>query len=315
MTKGKPRVSIGLPVYNGEKYLKPTLDSILCQTFTDFELIISDNGSNDRTKEMCEEYAANDKRIIYHRNINNLGIAPNYNLVFELSSGDYFKWADYDDILSPNFLAECLEVLDNNPDVAVCFSKIKLINKDGEFIEEYDPLPETVGLEPHKRFRNLILEPDHVAAQVSGLMRANIIKESIMHGSYPSSDEVILANLALLGEFYEIPERLMSIRFHPEQSTSGVLASERARVISFDTSLKGQVILIKWLYFKDCILSIKGAPISAYQKILCYLHMLHWLLLPKNFRSMVKDMLLAIHQRIPIFPKLYQETLDAPYKF
>ena len=80
----KPRVSIGLPVCNGENYLKQALDSIMAQTYTDFELIISDNASTDRTAQICKEYANRDPRIRYYRNEKNLGAARNFNYVFEL---------------------------------------------------------------------------------------------------------------------------------------------------------------------------------------------------------------------------------------
>ncbi|GIK40320.1 MAG: glycosyl transferase [Chloroflexota bacterium] len=314
MTQNKPRVSIGLPVYNGEFHLKETLDSILCQTFSDFELIISDNGSTDRTQQICEDYMAKDTRIKYYRSVKNLGIAPNYNRVFELSSGEYFKWADYDDLLAPDFLAKCVEVLDNHPEVAVCFPKAKVIDENGTFLEDYDPLPDTSSLEPHVRFGKLIVTNDNRVVQASGLMRAGLVKKTVMHGSYPCSDEVFLAHMALLGYFYEIPDRLFFVRIHPKQSTRGVLASERARVVFFDTSLKDKMVLVKWLYFKDSLRAINTSPINTYQRICCYFHMMRWLLIPKNLRSMVKDMLLAIHERIPLFPRLYQEVLDTANK-
>ena len=99
-----PRVSIGLPVYNGELFLENALDSILSQTYSDFELIISDNASDDKTEEICRSYAARDKRVRYSRNAHNLGAAPNYNRVYHLARGRYFKWASHDDVLAPEFL-------------------------------------------------------------------------------------------------------------------------------------------------------------------------------------------------------------------
>ncbi|HRQ40414.1 MAG TPA: glycosyltransferase family A protein [Chloroflexota bacterium] len=314
MLQNKPRVSIGLPVFNGERYLSDTLDSILNQTFTDFELVIADNGSTDGTRQICEAYAAKDKRIKYHRSSTNLGIAPNYNRAFELSSGEYFKWADYDDLIAPDFISKCLDVLENHPDVSVCFPKGKVIDENGVVLEDYDPLPDTSSPEPHVRFGNLLLSNDNRVIQASGLMRANLVKKTVMHGSYPCSDEVFLAHIALLGAFYEIPERLFFVRLHSQQSTRGVLASERSRVVFFDTSLKDKIVLIKWLFFKDCLVAIRHSSISAYQKMRCYLHMVQWVLMRQNFRSMIKDMLLAVHQRIPLFPRLYQETLDAANK-
>jgi glycosyltransferase involved in cell wall biosynthesis len=311
MSGNKPRVSIGLPVYNGDRYIRETLDSILSQSFSDFELIIADNCSSDETQQICEEYANKNSRIIYHRNEKNLGAAPNYNLAFELSSGEYFKWADYDDILSPDFISRCVEVLDSHPEVAVCFPRAKFIDENGDFLQDYDPQPDVSSSLPQVRFEKLLLAHDHRLAQVSGLMRASVIGKTVMHGSYPCSDEVLMAQLALFGSFHEIPERLFFLRMHPNMSSKGMLASERARVHFFDTSLKGKAVPIKWLYFKNCIIAINHSPITLSQRIFCYVSVLRWLFRVPNFRSFVKDILLEFHQRIPIFPKMYQETLDA----
>src|SRR5207244_10480282 len=111
-TSKMPRVSIGVPVYNGERYIAETLDSLLAQTFEDFELIISDNASHDRTEGICRAYAAKDSRIRYVRNSTNLGAARNYRLAVELSSGEYFRWANCDDLFAPTSLSRCVEVLD-----------------------------------------------------------------------------------------------------------------------------------------------------------------------------------------------------------
>src|SRR5690349_812781 len=92
-----PQVSIGLPVYNGEKYLLNAIGSLLKQDFEDFELVISDNASTDKTEAMCHEFAAKDKRIRYHRNETNIGATGNYNRVFRLSNGEFFRWASHDD--------------------------------------------------------------------------------------------------------------------------------------------------------------------------------------------------------------------------
>src|SRR5436190_12174806 len=93
-----PIVSIGLPVFNGERYLRQALDSLLGQDFQDFELIISDNASTDRTAEICRAYVAKDRRIRYYRNESNIGSAPNYRRVFELARGEFFKWCSHDDV-------------------------------------------------------------------------------------------------------------------------------------------------------------------------------------------------------------------------
>jgi hypothetical protein len=204
-----------------------------------------------------------------------------------------------------------VDVLDKNPGVACAFPKTRLIDQNGHLIQDFEPPDDACSLKAHIRFKSLILDPDHIVSQASGLMRREQVGKTVMHGSYPCSDEVFLAHLALLGNFYEIPEYLFLYRIHPKQSTKGVLASERARVRFFDTSLEGKVVLIKWLYFKNCIHAINNSTISMYQKIHCYVYMLRWLLMLRNFRSISKDILLAIHQHVPLFPRVYKEALDA----
>ncbi|NES80204.1 MAG: glycosyltransferase family 2 protein [Moorea sp. SIO2B7] len=127
-----PRVSIGLPVYNGEKFLKQAIDSILAQTFKDFELIISDNASTDKTEQICREYAAKDKRISYYRNNENRGAAWNFKYTFDLARAKYFKWAAHDDVCATNFLASCVEVLDNDPSVVLSYPKTIFTKADGQ---------------------------------------------------------------------------------------------------------------------------------------------------------------------------------------
>ena len=115
-----PKVSIGMPVYNGEKYIREALDSLLAQTFTDFELIISDNASTDGTEAICREYAARDPRIRYVRQSENRGPTANFHFVLDEAVGEYFMWAAYDDLWGNHFLAQALGRM-NSPDVGFAF--------------------------------------------------------------------------------------------------------------------------------------------------------------------------------------------------
>jgi Glycosyltransferases involved in cell wall biogenesis len=148
-----PKVSIGLPVFNGEKYLREAIDSILAQTFTDFELIISDNASTDRTEEICKEYEAKDPRVRYYRNELNLGAAPNYNRLVELSRGEYFKWACHDDLCAPEFLEKCVEILEQNSPIILCYTRTLIIDENGKPI--LDDFGDDLNLQmpkPHERY-------------------------------------------------------------------------------------------------------------------------------------------------------------------
>ena len=106
-----PRVSIGIPVYNGENFLEEAIRSVLAQTYQDLELVIADNASSDRTAEIGQDFAASDGRVRYVRNARNLGAAPNYNRVWEQSRGDLFKWLSHDDRILPGYVAATVAAL------------------------------------------------------------------------------------------------------------------------------------------------------------------------------------------------------------
>jgi glycosyltransferase involved in cell wall biosynthesis len=310
-THAHPRVSLGLPVYNGARYLRAALESSVAQTFDDWELLICDNASTDGTAEICSEFVRRDRRIRYYRSATNRGAAPNYNWAFRLASGEYFKWADYDDVIAPQFLQECVRVLDRQPDVMVCYTRAHLIDETGAVVSEYDPLPDTSSERPHVRFGNLLLAQDHRLIQASGVLRSRAVRRTRLHESYPCSDEVLLAHLALLGRYHEIPDRLACIRVHAEQSTKGVLASERARVLFFDTSLEGRAVPIRWQYFCGGMRAIREAALPVWERVLCYGQMARWLARKQNLRSVVKDVLLMTNEVIPVFGRLYQEAVTA----
>lgn len=281
-----------MPVYNGEKYIEAALDSILSQTFTNFELIISDNASTDRTAEICKSYTAKDKRIQFFRSEKNLGASPNFNRVFKLSSGEYFKWAAHDDILAPEFLSRCVDVLNQNPTTVLCYPKARIIDENGKFLGVHTFKADINSPKPQIRFRNLVLNPD-TAFQVFGLMRANIARKTRLIGNYPASDLVLLAELVLYGDFIEIPEPLFFPRYHPDQSIKGQWRVERDRVLWFDTSLEGRILLPKWLYLLAYLQSINRSPVKRYEKIFCYAQMVRWVFIPSHIRALGKDLYLA----------------------
>lgn len=123
-----PRLSIGLPVYNGERYLSKSLTALLGQRYDDFELIISDNASTDGTEDICRDYLARDRRVKYVRQPRNIGLAPNHNFVFQQARGDLFKWASYDDLYGRDLLLRCVEALDEHPHVVLSHAHQALID-------------------------------------------------------------------------------------------------------------------------------------------------------------------------------------------
>ena len=110
-------VSIGLPVFNGERFLRASLDSIVTQTYGATEIIIADNASTDSSVAICEEYAARDPRIRLLRGEVNRGAAWNHNRVLQEAQGEYFKWGAADDVMAPRFLECCVAALENRREI------------------------------------------------------------------------------------------------------------------------------------------------------------------------------------------------------
>src|SRR5712691_1090037 len=161
-----PLLSIGLFVYNGERFLEEVLHSILSQTFTDFELIISDNASTDRTGELAQAYAKRDDRIRYYRNEKNMGAGWNVRRVYELATGKYFKWAAADDLLEPDLLRRCVEILESDPDCVVAYARTKEVDENGTFIKNYITPMKTDSSDPVERFRGILMTGGDMCYQI-----------------------------------------------------------------------------------------------------------------------------------------------------
>lgn len=210
-----PRLSIGMPVFNGEKYLASVLDSLLNQTYSDFELIISDNASADGTQEICLGYAARDRRVCYHRNPENIGAARNFHHVFSLSSSEYFAWTAHDDIYDSEYMRKCIDVLDRDPSVLVCYSKTTAIDAHGDFLRNIDVEVDTTSQYANVRLYNAIAV-DYLCIQMYGVMRSSALRKVKTFAGYNGFDRNMLAELCLLGKLYEIPEHLFFHRLYQD---------------------------------------------------------------------------------------------------
>ena len=260
MSNGEPLVSIGLPVYNGERYLSEAIDSVLAQTHDQLELIIADNASTDATEEICRRYAAEDGRVRYHRNPENLGAAPNYNMTFHLASGEYFKWIAHDDRCAPDFVRQCVEVLGAEPQVAVCYSRTRLIDEHGDVTQEYSDGLHLRQERPYERFRQLLANPGW-CNPIFGLMRSAVLERTPLIANYPRSDRNLLAELSLYGQFHELPDLLLDRRVHPQISTE-VHVDERDLAVWFDTRNRDRRVLPRWNRYTDYGKMLWRAPIG-----------------------------------------------------
>ena len=292
MKSSTPKVSIGLPVYNGEKYLALALDSVLKQDFADFELIISDNASTDGTAEICKAYAARDPRIRYYRNEVNIGSAPNYEKVFRLARGEFFKWHAHDDLLLPGFLSRCFEVIDAAPpSLVLVYPRCEIIDERGNQLGRRPNSVETWEKQPYKRLAHVLRRlssPD----PIWGLIRTDVLRRTKLTGTVSYTvfywDDCLLAEVALYGEILEIPEVLSQRRSHYGNALEMISMNQDSTVCHSPTkaSRKTRQALLAWTnpsnagkkvwlpnWEERCLEYVKRiyhTPLPLYQKLLCY---------------------------------------------
>ena len=264
--KIQPKVSIGLAVFNGERYLREALDSILAQTFTDFELIICDNCSTDGTVEICKAYAESDPRISLHLSERNRGAAWNFNRAFEYSRGKYFRWAAHDDKVAPVLIERCVKVLDNNPDVVLCYPKTVVIDEAGETKKYYSDHLDLHSVDPSQRFNDFLFCPYRENHLIFGLMRRDVLKKTLLHQPYEASDRILVAEMILRGQISEIDEYLFFRRDHPMTSRHANIGTRQInawfdpnrKTIVHSTTLRVFLEYIKFplripLHFQDAL--------------------------------------------------------------
>ncbi|HWO93877.1 MAG TPA: glycosyltransferase family 2 protein [Dehalococcoidia bacterium] len=227
MAQAAPKVTIGVPVYNGERFLAEALDSALAQTYGDFEIIISDNASQDGTDEIARSYVARDARVRFVENQTNVGAARNYNKLVRLARGRYFKWLAADDIMAPEFLARCIDVLERHPDVALAYPRTRCIDEDGLVYPDDPWSPMVWPAEPSARMRLYLEAAPWAPVLVFGLMRTEALRRTRLIGPYPGGDLNFVAELALEGAFVELTPALLFFRLHADSLTWAKADPER----------------------------------------------------------------------------------------
>lgn len=205
-----PLVSIGMAVFNCERFLPESIESLLAQDYENFELIISDNASEDRTQEICLEYQARDPRIQYSRNATNMGSIFNGTKVRNLARGKYFMWASDHDLRHPTFLSKGVAVLEDDPEVVLCYSRAQRIDVNGNFLALGPDYLDTRGMSPPARFLHL-LNNNCGGEIIYGLYRLEKTKH-IKCKAVWASDVYFLAALTLEGTIAHLPEVLFSLR-------------------------------------------------------------------------------------------------------
>ena len=212
-----PLVSIGLPVYNGERFLEAAAKSLLGQSYRNIELVICDNASEDGTERICAELAQTDSRVRYERLSSNIGALPNHNRVLERSQGDYFMWSSHDDIWDHCYVEKCLQALEATPGMIAAYSLTGLINENGDWLEPMKCTNDLQDKSAPRRFAQLVdlysmIEP------VYGVIRMTALREVGLMPMHPAADRVVFAGLALRGRIALVPEALYFRRQHAQRS-------------------------------------------------------------------------------------------------
>jgi len=299
-----PRLSIGLPVYNGERYVGEAIESFLAQTMGDFEMVICDNASTDATEQICRGYAEHDRRIRYHRNPHNIGANGNFNRVAHLAIAEYFKWAAADDRCAPTYLAACLEQLEKDKTSALCHSLTGLIDARGRdvisempprqlsYIAPIDPPRHLDSLSPVGRLYQVLLRT-RWCFEIFGVVRRTMLLATGLQGNYYGSDKVVLASLALMGPFHEVPEVLFYRRCHPLQSTS--LISAQARQEWSCPTVPKTVFIPQWSCIRGYAHAVQSIPMFPFERAACRLLLARYILQFRKIGGLAESVLAGLY--------------------
>ena len=270
------RLTIGLPVYNGEDFLTESLESLLGQTYDDFELIISDNASTDRTAEICKQYAKVDSRIRYIRQDYNIGLVRNEQFVMRQAAGELFKLAAHDDLYARDLLKKCIRALDANPKVVVAHCWEARIDAQGSVIEAMKYSAAVDRPQTPERFRSMLF--DGWDDYTYGVMRTDVLLRTHLCGSHHMADRSINVELSLYGPFYLVPEWLY---FRREHAYMVAPLSVRERCVALDprraNRLWHPIVRLYAEYFWSYIAAIHRAPLTSAERRECYRVFASWL--------------------------------------
>tara|TARA_B100000315_G_scaffold253913_1_gene293782 strand:- start:1761 stop:2684 length:924 start_codon:yes stop_codon:yes gene_type:complete len=202
-------VTLGLPAYNSDQCIGTAIESILCQTFSDFELIVSDDASTDYTYKVCREYQEKDNRFFFIRNKKNIGAINNFNIVLNKARGKYFAWVSDHDIWDPDWLHELVHVLERNPSVVLTYPIEENIDAFGEIFESSCHKKfETHGIERRERIKALYLRGEGYGAKACGLFRREALEKAGIYRNYLMPDVLLLWEISMYGSLKFVPKKL-----------------------------------------------------------------------------------------------------------
>lgn len=297
-----PRVGLGMPVYNGEDYLAEAIDSVLAQTFDDFELTICDNASTDGTEEICRHYVGVDDRVRYVRNRWNIGGGPNNNRAFELSRGELYRIANHDDVLEPSLIEKCVGLLDGTPEAVAVYPSTVDINEVSERVGRLDPQPRFASPDPAVRIWEA-LRFDIEPMAIFGVLRTDVVRQTGLLAATPSADRIWLAELLMHGPFIELEEPLFLHREHPERSTRSA-GRGHASMAWWDPTSVRTFAFPYWRMIRNLARAINRSPLSRQERWEARKILIRWAGVNRHYQKLIYD--LAIPLR-PLIDRLYSD--------
>jgi polysaccharide pyruvyl transferase WcaK-like protein/glycosyltransferase involved in cell wall biosynthesis len=275
-TGHRPALTLGLPVRNGERFLEAALDALLAQTFTDFELIISDNASTDRTPTIARAYAAVDPRVRYTRHPRNVGSALNHALLVHQARGKYFKWVSDDDLYAPDLLERCMEAFDRQPGIVSSHAWTAYLDESGNIIRKPEYPLKTDSPRVPERFRSLL--HTYGGDDMYGIFPVAVLRRIAPVRSHHLADRTFVSELALYGPFYNVPDFLYFRREHARRVSRS--PSVRDRCTRWDPRRANRwrhpVVRLVGEYLLAYVTALWRAPISWPDRLHCLLHLILW---------------------------------------
>lgn len=277
-------MTFGLPVRNGEKYIRRAIDSLLAQTFDDFEVVISDNASTDTTPAICRDYSNRDPRIRFHQNDQDVGVLRNFNKLVGLGRGEYFRWLGSDDWLEPDYAADCVAALDANPHcIAVTTYQLHLDDAGKRFYKEYRGR-RVDSDQPHKRFARMLwfLKQEHWLLDPNfSMYRRDVLAKTQLQRMMARADRILAAELSLLGPYCHVP-RCLSNRRRTYETLEDVDRKIRPPgAPPLDPSM--------WKRFRVLLSVIRDARLASYPAAYC---------MAAAFRYYLKDLRFESRRRV-----------------
>ena len=258
-----PLVTVGIPVFNGEKFMKRRLDSILNQTYQNFQILISDNESSDLTSKICGDYQKKENKIKYYRQQKNLGFVKNFNYLIKNTQTKYFVMAAVDDLWEPTFLEENIKILESNEKIV---GSIGEVNYFGNISNKNNPPKIVEKLKKIIRKQDVNTLEKHVRSVsgeynqkvdkylrfnqgsfVHGLYRTKELQKNIILGPLMAWDLAFILNILKFGDLHVI-EQVLLHKFTGGLSSGGIINIYKRHEIPFYDLIIPSFSLFKWCW-------------------------------------------------------------------